>query len=329
MAQSKPTVSKQTKTHAFQDLQSGLVVSTKEYPSNWEVISKAVYKNGYFVPGFAYQMQGPGNVQAFNNAFGDVYTIYGNPQTNQYMRQVGERIRPVGNIDMILEHGFAPRMTEKGYRFSRSRSSNSLEQLIRQKFAHYGITNFDMDIRSTEWVNGKGQTGLMNLVLYRFYSRDMYGDLVTSWTYSVDFVFADTPLLDDAYAAILNGSRSERDNPQWLQYKNRKTRELQQASMQNHRAQMLAQRRAFEANNRIVANRNASSDRGQASFINFLRDEQTVSSSDGATYQVEGYAREYWMDGQGNYIKSNDLFYNPNGDLNLNHKEWNKASVKY
>ncbi len=48
----------------------------------------------------------------------------------------------------------------------------------------------------------------------------------------------------------------------------------------------------------------------------------------GNTYQVEAGAKEYWMDDSGNYIKSNDLFYDPNAGLD-NNTEWTKVMDDY
>ena len=65
-----------------------------------------------------------------------------------------------------------------------------------------------------------------------------------------------------------------------------------------------------------------SSDQNQQSFINMIREEQVVTNSAGEKYLVESHSDRYWMNSNGEYIKTDDSFFNPNGDLNLNNQNW-------
>ena len=50
---------------------------------------------------------------------------------------------------------------------------------------------------------------------------------------------------------------------------------------------------------------------------------------DGKNYQVNAFSSQTWMDSDGNAIQNDDLFYTPNGDINLNNREWVKVQGPY
>ena len=101
---------------------------------------------------------------------------------------------------------------------------------------------------------------------------------------------------------------------------------------------MNANQRSFEARQRAIKEsndatneaimegwrqRNAASDRAHDQFTDYIRDEQTMRDpSTGETYKVETGSEQYWKNQQGEYIESDDRFYNPNRDPNLYHQDW-------
>ena len=61
-----------------------------------------------------------------------------------------------------------------------------------------------------------------------------------------------------------------------------------------------------------------------------INEEETVYNPlDGKNYQVNAFSTQNWMDSNGNLIQNNDLFYTPNGDINLNNREWTKVNNTY
>src|SRR5690606_8868228 len=87
------------KPHQLRDPRSGLVVSSSLYPSNWKVISKAIYTTDQKIPTFLIQAEGPHNFMAFNTPT-TFRVSYQNPQTAQYMAQVG-----LGEMIRLLSSG--------------------------------------------------------------------------------------------------------------------------------------------------------------------------------------------------------------------------------
>ena len=98
-----------------------------------------------------------------------------------------------------------------------------------------------------------------------------------------------------------------------------------QASFEAHQRKMQGIWAAQDANHAAFMNRNfgQGSSTAQRDFVNMINEEETVYNPlTQQTYQVNAGSSEYWMDSEGNYIQNNDLFYTPNGDINLNSREW-------
>ena len=98
-----------------------------------------------------------------------------------------------------------------------------------------------------------------------------------------------------------------------------------QASFNAHQQRMKGISAAQDANFQSFMNRQFGEGSGssQQSFLNMINEEETVQNPlTGESYQVDAGATQYWMDSDGNYIMNDDLFYTPNGDINLNNREW-------
>jgi 2',3'-cyclic-nucleotide 2'-phosphodiesterase (5'-nucleotidase family) len=105
-----------------------------------------------------------------------------------------------------------------------------------------------------------------------------------------------------------------------------------EAAFNAHQKKMQGIWAAQDANHASFMNRNFGSGSGvaQKQFINMINEEETVyNPSTGMNYQVNAGSTEYWMDSDRNYISNDNLFYNPNGDINLNYKKWTKVKKAY
>ena len=166
------------------------------------------------------------------------------------------------------------------------------------------------------------------------------------WFYSISYTFAEEASFEQTLTEMQQAIRSTIENPQWEQYvaqlaRQRQMKNEQRARLaaQQHQNRMNARWAAFnahqekmqgiwaaqDANHASFMNRNfgAGSDTGQRQFVNMIHEEETVyNPQTGQNYQVNAGSTEYWMDSEGNYIRNDDLFYTPNGDINLNNREW-------
>jgi len=68
---------------------------------------------------------------------------------------------------------------------------------------------------------------------------------------------------------------------------------------------------------------------GQASTVDgILERERIVDPQSGRQLEVDAGYKYYYTNGQGDYIGTNDAFFNPARDPNLNHQEWRKAPLQ-
>ena len=333
------------KNHEFKDAHTGLTVYVSKYPSDWQIISKPTYTVDQKIPVFLYQIQGPHNLRAFNTPL-SVYVAYRNPQTYQFMAQNGIPAglqRPVQSNKQIINSEIYTRMEQSGFHYVSTMSLPKTENYIRQKIREGGGDNFNSEITTTIWENKNGQKALALLTKAYIQQPLSFIDTMTLWLYNAEYVFVDASNFNETVEQYENALLSSNDNPQWKDYMERLTQQRMQIAQQKHQLYMRNKQAAFEAhqtkmrgiwaaedaNHAAFMNRSfgAGSDMGQRQVLNMINDQETVyNPQTGKNYQVDAGSTQYWMDSDGNYIKNDDLFYTPNGDINLNNREWVKVN---
>lgn len=331
------------KTHSFRDANSGLTVQTADYPADWQVISKPSYTPDNPFPSFAIQIQGPHNLKAFNTPL-QMFVIYHNPQTNQYMAQFetsAKMMRPLPSNRQIIQDEVKNRMGNSGFQYKEDRQLPALENFLLQKTKQ--VTNdMNVDYTATIWENTTGTKAMVSVIKYYTHRQIGYNDGVTIWHYRLEYLFADAAYFEESVQHLQNATLNSQDNPKWNQYVQQINHQKMMASQQQFAQNQRNRQAAFDAHQQKMkgiwaaqdANHEAfmersfgsGSDNSHQQFMNMIREEETVHNPlDENNYQIEAGASEYWMDSNGNYIKSDDLFYTPNGDINLNNREWVKV----
>ncbi len=253
-------------------------------------------------------------------------------------------IRPEASIEQILQNEVAGRMKNSGFTYIGRRDIPELNNFIQKEISKMGIPNEHFRLLYTEWKNNSGQKALVGVSKFTIRQPAVYSQGMSGWYYSVEYLFVDKPAYEKAVNNLVSAKLSLKHNPEWERYRallmQERAARQHQANMQNQQAAFQAHQRkmqgiwaAEDANHAAFMNRNFgsnnSSDQSQQQFLNMINEEETVNNpSTGKNYQVNAGSTEYWMDNDGNYIENNDLFYDPNGDINLNDREWTKAKVQ-
>jgi len=347
------------KTHAFVDSKTGLTVLEKNFPSHWDVISKPSYELDQYLPTFQYKIQNKQGLIGFNTnlrqfiGFDDV--SYG-----EMMKNYGQKnIKPYTSPESIVNQEINPAMQKIGFKLLRTYSDPNILAFMKKKIAEKGITsNANVYIVVSEWTNNSGTKAVTLLAQLALKSTDMNSSGYTIWNYATDFLFVPEANFNTEKESFLKTVTNYKENPKWEEYVafTRRERQLEadrQLKMQNDRAnqqyayfqqRMQDQKAQFESHQQMMKDRYAtndanherfmntirgnsysesnSADQNQRSFINMIREEQVVLNADGQKYLVEAHSDRYWMNSNGEYIKTDDSFYNPNGDLNLNNQNW-------
>jgi alpha-D-ribose 1-methylphosphonate 5-triphosphate diphosphatase PhnM len=233
-------------------------------------------------------------------------------------------------------------MARSGFKLVGQRQIPRARKYIRDILNKTGGHQAQLDHYATEWTNNKGQKALVTLIKIAMQQPLLTNDSMVMWLYSLDYVFVDASEFDKTIEALLDATESTKENPHWKHYTNLLAQQRAQKAAQDHRIHMRNRQAAFDAhqqkmkgiwaaqdaNHASFMNRNfgTNSSTAQRQFVNMINEEETVyNPTTGKNYQVNAGALQYWMDSDGNYIENNNLFYNPNGDINLNSTEWIKV----
>jgi len=342
-----------TKTHQFRDAKTGLVVKDYEYPASWKVISRPTYDLSPQLPNFLIQIEGPNGLKAFNTPL-KYYVFYSDPNLFGYLPQNVQRMhRREVSVQQLAREEVEQRMKNSGFRFVGTRPTDKYESYVRRKLQEGGHGNQRLEMYSTVWTNDQGLTGIATVSKLALDMPLVENTYYTLWLYGVDYTFAENEHVDELQEKIVQTVIDSREHPEWQQYVQAVQKEQQRqnqersrqsaiahqnrmnarwASFNAHQERMKGLSNAMDANHASFMNRNfgAGSGSGQREFVNMIHGEETVYNPlNGQSYQVDHGAKQHWMDSNGNLIENNDLFYTPNGDINLNNREWVKVGGAY
>lgn len=335
------------RTHLFRDARTGLVVSSSDYPENWKVISKPTYTIDQKLPVFLTQVSGPNNLRSFNTPM-KVHISYQNPQTYQFMQNTSSANlqRQMVSNEQILMEEVAPRMKNSGFKFVKNIRLMKSENYLQKKIRTESGGHVQLELLATVWKNEKDMQALVTIGKIYMHQPLSFIDTMTLWLYSTDYTFVNTQNFNETIASFENALLKTKENPKWQQYVSQLSQQRAQIAARkaqigrvNREAAFAAHQRkmkgiwaAQDANHASFMNRNfgSGSSTSQQSFVNMINEQETVYNPlNGTNYQVNAGSTENWMDSDGNLIQNNDLFYTPNGDINLNNREWVKVGRAY
>ncbi|MBA6152062.1 hypothetical protein [Gelidibacter maritimus] len=321
--------------HYFVDGKTGLVVYQKEFPSDWEVMSRPIYNLDNDFPSFLYLMQNKNGMKAFNTPM-QQFVAFQNPYYAQAMRGYGvTNERPLISPAGFVEQELKALMGREGFKFLSHREFPELTAYVQQHVAKLGLKNVEYTVYPTEWINDDNVKALVffsQLILHTDPAL-IGGEVMAIWNYQLNFFLAPTDHYETDLKIAMNADFNKVDNPYWEKY---------QIQVNNYRQQqknILHQRRMRDFNNARDANHarfldnirgtNAppayASNSSHSNFIDMIREEQNVNLN-GKTFKVNAGAENYWMNSDGKYIATSDQFYNPNQDPLYDNQQWDLAT---
>lgn len=341
------------KVHHLKDARTGLIVNSAEYPTAWRVISKPSYSIDQKLPTFLIQITGPHGLKSFNTPM-RYHVYYQDPQMAQVMNSTayGRLVRPLTDPQQIFKEEVRDRMVNSGYRYIGNREQPEVDRFIKNRLSAEAKMDVGLKNLNTEWENHSGQKALVSISRTSIEQPTVSGNMIL-WFYSITYTFVDQGAYEASLEALKKSTFSYMENPQWQHYvqmlsqqRAQQAAERSRLAAMDHQNRMNARWAAFnahqekmkgiwaaqDANHASFMNRNfgAGSDTGQRQFLNMINEQETVyNPTTGNTYQVNAGSTEYWMDSDGNYIQNDDLFYTPNGDINLDNREWVKVGRAY
>ncbi|NOK16515.1 hypothetical protein [Corallococcus carmarthensis] len=285
-------------------------------------------------------MSGPGNVNVYMFPLKTFMFSNDMMMREVYLRS-GTPMRPFYSMDQIVQEDLIPIANQEGARLVNQYDAPPIamaDKGFSDLLYKVGPVRELFLARVTEWVDTNGQPYLL---LVHLHATDL-GNMVT-WNYYCHALDAPKERYEESRGVVLNALANVQYNPEYVQAYNQNEMARERSSWAAHHQRMQANKAAFDAQQRAFhekndainqaiasshAQNNATSDRIHHRFMNYVKDEETVRhSGDGKRYQVQSGSNQYWMNGNGDYVPSNDPNYDPNRDPRLNHQRWHKADV--
>jgi hypothetical protein len=313
--------------HPITDPKSNEAAAMMPLPANWRINNDGKGKA---------MIDGPDGIHVYSLPYKSfIYT------EDAYMRQLyiqsGQPFRRPVNIETIISEDLLPIAQREGSTFIRQYRVAEVAKTDRE----YDAMLFKVfqpqqtfDAAVTEWEDAKG-----NPYLILIHQSTHYANNLMNWGYHCEAMEAPKASYESAKKHLVYGYGNIRYNPKSVEAYNISEAQKANASMAafNQRMQVKQQQfessqRAFESkrdaiNAAITANYNhnsAASDRNHNRFVNYIKDEETVSAN-GQRYQVQSGSNQYWVNENGEYQGSNDPNYDPNRNQGTVNHTWTEA----
>ncbi|MAB56087.1 MAG: hypothetical protein CL524_00910 [Aequorivita sp.] len=305
------------------DSRNGIVMSRIPLPSSWQKQN-----------GGDYLYTGPNGIKIHGERGGS-FIFSKDPQMTQMYQQSGMQVQLPKSIEQVINEGFMEYANKINRKLVRKYPMPQIaawdkqfdDQLYKSMPSQKTFT-----VMGLEWRDPDGTSFLT--ILHHFVSYDQYGGY---WGITYSVLEASEGAFDQAKTQYINGLLNQQINPQWLQAVNQKDMQIAQQSNAAHQQRManiksFGDQNTARFNDRMAAMdqnmaswraNQAASDRNQEQFVDYIYGNTNVSDPNtGQTYKVEAGANQYWMNNQGEYIKSDNSLYNPNLDQNINNQTW-------
>jgi hypothetical protein len=294
--------------HPTKDPNTGVVSSYVPLPADWQV-----KPNGWF---------GPAGEQVVSQQGGSFL----------------EQQRPVYSVDQIVEQDVLPKLRQQGYRALGTIDLPEVARRDQQLYAGYWKAAPSQDqhaARGVEYESAQGARGL--IVVHFTLSRSQFGGMSFYYLHVME---APAERYEAAKSTLRYALANYEIDRQYLAAYNQREQQKSQASWNDHNRRMATRQRSFDSwqsTQRTLSDvgdiyhegwqrRSQLNDRGQERAVDGIWErEAVVDPYYGQTGRVEAGYQNYYMNQFGEYIGTDDQFYNPNMDPQLNNQEWRQV----
>jgi hypothetical protein len=317
--------------HPFVDAK-GTVIVEMPFPVSWKVAPNP--RRGEPT------ITGPNHVKVIDfPAQSFLYTS--DPQMQQVYLRGGQPLRPMPGIEQLIQQDLAPWCASQGLEFIRHYEVPEVaridkwynDQLYKALPADIMITAI-----GTEWRHSGG-----NLFFMLVHLNVGNGGNLQTWSYYCNGLQAEKSHFETAKRQLLFGLANARYNPQPIMEYNKAEAQRVGKSWEEHNRRLARNQAAFEASQRAFVNRsqsihdsimkgwndrNAASDKAHEQFVDAITERtQVTDPATGNRYKVEGLSNQYWMNRDGEYFGTDNPYYDPNRDENMNRQNWRKLEA--
>ena len=264
------------------------------------------------------------------------FSYHNDPQRNQFTQQNGGNVQPLKSLERVISEDFIPYLRKEGVTFVRQYPLPQLAQADKRIDSYmFKATpeNKQYQCMVTEW---KDQKGNLSLGVIRYFITQYTSIGGIDWGYTINSMEAPQNVFQNAKQDFLYALLNLQINPQWVKANNQHYSNMAQQSNAGHQARMAAIEatgRAIRQNGKIYSDmadsnheswkrRNAINDAGHARTIDGIWERRNMTDGSGNTYKVDGYDNNVWMNGNNEYIGTDNPNWNPNIDNSTNGENW-------
>lgn len=312
--------------HPVHDAQGTLTMEVP-LPAQWKLTSRPK-------PGEP-TIEGPNGVKVVDYPL-QMFRFTSDPRMQQMYTQAGQRLRPLPNLEALVQQDLAPWAEKRGLKFVKQYEIPEVTRV--DKWFNdqlFKAVPGPMQIAAigTEWESADGEPCFILMHLNEGTSQQLQ-----IWSYYCSVLQADKAHFETARKLFIFGLSNARYNLEPIAAYNRMEAQKAGQSWAAHNARMAQNQAAFEASQRNFVNRstaahdalmqnwnarNVASDRTQERFVDTITERtKVVDPASGQQHKVESGYNHYWINSDGKYLSTDKQDYNPNLDEALNNKKW-------
>lgn len=242
------------------------------------------------------------------------------------------------NIDQVIAQHLQPRLQQVGAQVLGTIDLPEIARNDQRMMSNYWSAMPDQKMHYAKGIEVKGTDGHLGLVIvHLMHSRSQYGNMGFYYLHGVS---AQPQAYESAKKAYIYALANQTQNPEYIAHYNRQEQAKSNASWATHNAKMRTNQANFDSWQKTQQNlsdisdiqhegwkkRNAISDRMHDNTIDGIWERNTVNDPySGQQTKVESGYKYYYMNSFGEYIGSNDEFWNPAQDPNYNGIDWRRV----
>ena len=304
---------------AIHDSQLNMSACFMPIPSDWEINNNITKKNNALITG-------PNGLKILPDmTFNFVYSS--DPYINQSMQQNGYIIAPLKSIEEVIKQDFETHANAQGVTLLKTYRvqelidfDNYFDQFLFKSVPQH---NKVYDVMVSEWTDNKGKSSL--IVFHYNKNTNQYQQV--SWNYYIQTMETNTSDFEKAKKEYLYALSNIKYNPQWLRANYIKQAEISKKLGEIHQSNM-AEIKAF--GDAMIKKGNEYSkmvDRNHEKFMDTQLERTNVSTDSGDTFKVDAGSKYYWVNSNGQYISSDNPYYNPNDDPTYKNTNWKSTTI--
>jgi|GEM_PF-411808 len=306
---------------------NGALIAEAPYPANWKMMTRGQQGDP--------TITGPHNIKV--NEFASHSFMYTNdPRLQQSYMQAGMQLRAMPGIDAVIKQDIEPQANQQGLqliKYYEIPEVSKIDKWYTDQLYKAVPGKSEAVAIGTDWQTADGTPYFLLVHINVSTTANMQ-----NWYYMSTGLLADKDYFEKAKKQLIfalanthyalepimayNQQEAQKAGQSWAAFNQRMAQN--QANFEAQQREHI--NRTDAINNAIMSGyreRDAASDRQQERTIDGIYErENTVNTTTGQKYKVEGYHNQYWMNSNGEYISSDRNDYNPNLDDNMNNQKW-------